>query len=100
MDKEFYKSLKSKEEKLEYLDIIRKVRKKEWDIDNGDKVYEYRRKCTLNRCFDRCSVPTKKTIEKYKFSKDELLPIFDNLFFSVGLSLENGIEDIHSGDSE
>ena len=100
MDKEFYKSLKSKEEKLEYLDIIRKVRKKEWDIDNGDKVYEYRRKCTLNRCFDRCSVPTKKTIEKYKFSKDELLPIFDNLFFSVGLSLENGIGDTHSDDSE
>ena len=100
MDKEFYKNLKSKEEKLEYLDIIRKVRKKEWDIDNGDKVYEYRRKCTLNRCFDRCSVPTKKTIEKYKFSKDELLPIFDNLFFSVGLSLENGIGDTHSDDSE
>lgn len=100
MDKEFYKSLKTKEEKLEYMDIIRKCRKKEWDIDNKDKVYEYRRKCTLNRCFDRCSVPTKKTIDKYEFTKDELLPIFENLFFSVGLSLQNDKEDTDLDDSE
>ena len=100
MDKEFYKSLNTKEEKLEYLDIIRKCRKKEWDIENGDKLYQYRRKCTLNRCFDRCSVPTKKTIEKYSFTQDELLPIFENLFFSVGLQMDHDIKDNNSVDSE
>jgi len=100
MDKEFYKALKTKEEKLEYMDIIRKCRKKEWDMENGDKLYQYRRKCTLNRCFDRCSVPTKKTIEKYSFTQDELLPIFENLFFSVGLKMDCDTKDSSSADSE
>ena len=100
MDKEFYKTLLTKQEKLEYIEIIRRCRKKEWDIENSDKLYQYRRKCTLNRCFDRISVPTKKTIEKYEFTKDELAPIFENLFFSVGLRLDCDTKDNNSADSE
>ena len=100
MDKEFYKSLKTPAAKLEYIDVVRQTRKKDWDEDNPDRLYQYRRKCTMARCFDRCSVPTKKTIDKYKFTKDELGPLFDNLFFSRGLKLPSDTSDTSSADTE
>lgn len=97
MDKEHYKTLTTKESQLEYMDVVRKSRKKAWDEVNGDKVYEYRRATTLRRCEQRISVPTKKTIEKYTFTQEELKPIFDALWsdrFAVNSnSDENDKED-------
>lgn len=78
-EKEYLKSL-SPDEKVLYLDKTRKIAKKEWDLVNTDKVFQYRRATTLRRCEQRCSVPTKQTIEKYTFTKEELKPIFNRLW--------------------
>jgi len=97
MDKEYYKSL-SYNERILYVDAVRRARKSEWDKDNPDKVYFHRRKTTLKRCEDRCSVPTKATIEKYKFTPDELLPIFNALWVDWGLKPNHSPAD--KADSE
>ena len=97
VEKDYLKSL-SRDERVLYLDKTRKIAKKEWDMMNTDKVFKYRRSTTLRRCEQRCSVPTKQTIEKYNFTKDELKPIFDRLWSK--LSLMSDTEDNSSADSE
>ena len=99
MDKEYYKTLLTHEDKLVYMDTVNKSRKAEWDKVNADKVYLYRRSITLRRCIERCSVPTKNTVMKYNFTKEELKPIFDALWtkwtiphFVKGVSVDD-IED-------
>ena len=83
MDKEYYNSLKTHAEKCEYKEQVRKERKHEWDKSNTDKVFLYRRQTTLKRCEQRCSVPTKQTIQKYEFTKEELIPIFNALWSKI-----------------
>ena len=95
MDKVYYKTLETDVEKSLYMDIVRKDRKREWDVDNSDKVYNYRRATTLRRCEQRISVPTKKTIEKYDFTEAELKPIFDALW-----SNRTGVRSSASADSD
>jgi len=67
-------------ERILYANQLRKERKREWDLLNTHKVVAYRRATTLRRCIQRCSVPTKETVKKYHFTKDELKPIFDALW--------------------
>ena len=89
-------------EKAIYNEELRKFRKKEWDLANQDKVALYRRATTLRRCQQRCSVPTRETVRKYKFTKEELKPIFDALWEKWSV-IEKGspdTEDNSSGDSE
>jgi len=100
MDKQYYASLKTKEEKLVYMDIIRKCRKQEWDADNTEKTFAYRRATTLRRCMQRTSVPTKKTIDKYKFTVEELKPIFDGLWTNRFGGGQSGSGDDGSSDKE
>jgi len=98
VDERMYLKSLTNDERILYLDKTRKIAKKEWDIMNTDKVFKYRRSTTLRRCEQRCSVPTKQTIEKYHFTKEELKPIFDNLWSKwAGLS---DTEDNSSADSE
>ena len=91
----------TKAEEILYADQLRKFRKKEWDLANCDKVAAYRRATTLRRCVQRCSVPTKETVRKYKFTKDELKPIFDALWSKWSTVEElTDKEDSSSGDNE
>lgn len=99
MDKEYYKSLPTHAEKCEYACQVRKERKQKWDEANADKVFQYRRATTLRRCEQRCSVPTKQTIKKYNFTKDELRPIFDALWTKWNETLTD-TEDSVEADSE
>jgi len=92
MDKAYYKTLSGKAEQLEYMDVVRKDRKAEWDKVNTEKVYKYRRQTTLRRCEQRCSLPTKGTVDKYKFTKEELIPIF-NALWSKWCPLEFDVTD-------
>ena len=79
MDKEYYYSLND-EEKVIYKNAVKKTYKKSWDAEHPEAIYQHRRATTLKRCRDRCSVPTKNTVEKYKFTKEELEPIFNLLW--------------------
>ena len=89
-------------EKAIYNEELRKFRKKEWDAANQDKVALYRRATTLRRCQMRCSVPTKNTVMRYKFTKEELKPIFDALWekWSTVDSDSPDTADNSSGDNE
>ena len=97
IEKDYLKSL-THDERVLYLDKTRKIAKKDWDMMNPDKVFKYRRSTTLRRCEQRCSVPTKQTIEKYEFTKHELKPIFDRLWSK--LVVLSDTEDSSSADNE
>jgi hypothetical protein len=92
MDKAYYKSLNPTDRVL-YADAVRKARKKEWDATNTDKVFQYRRATALKRCEQRVSVPTRHTIQKYNFTREELRPIFEALWEKWDL---NGHDDDNS----
>ncbi len=70
----------SDEEKELYRKAVNTAYKAEWDIINPEKIWAYRRASTLKRCEERCSVPTKKTINRYKFTPEELKPIYESLW--------------------
>lgn len=89
MDKAYYKSL-NPTDRILYVDAVRKARKKEWDAYNTDKVFQYRRATALKRCEERCSVPTKHTIQKYNFTREELQPIIDGLWDKWELTNDKG----------
>ena len=93
-EKEYMKTLTA-DEKVLYQDKMRKIAKSEWDKLNTDKVFNYRRATTLRRCEQRCSVPTKQTIEKYHFTKEELRPIFNGLW---AMWVESDTEDSSSAE--
>ena len=80
MDKAYYATLKTRAEQLLYKDEVQKARKKYWDDDNADKVHNHRRATTLKRCLKRCSVPTKNTVMRYNYTKEELRPIFESMW--------------------
>jgi len=82
MDKEYFKTLTTPEEKAVYLREVTKQRKKQWDAANTDRVFIYRRKNTLKRCIRNCCVPTPASIKKYDFTEDELRPVFQSLWTS------------------
>ena len=80
MEHKIYIDALSEEEKELYRKAVNTAYKAEWDIINPQKIWSYRRASTLKRCEERCSVPTKKTINRYKFTPEELKPIYDSLW--------------------
>lgn len=73
---------------LEMSDEEKKVytrnRKREWEMNNSDAIFQYRRKSVLQCCYRRASLPTRTTVIKYKFEPHELEPIYQKL-----IELEN-----------
>ena len=69
----------TKKTKVEVTPEIRRERKKAWELANPDKVASYRRKGVLQTCLKRASLPSKATVDRYKFTKDELDPIYEAL---------------------
>jgi len=63
--------------------IYQKLVKEEWAKSNPDKLFAYNRKKCLQRCSDRKSIPTINTVRKYKFTKEELEPIFESLLNKI-----------------
>jgi hypothetical protein len=70
-------------ESLEERDVYVRILKKRWDESNPDRLTTYKRKTTLRRCYERTSLPTRQTVLKWSFTRDELLPIFDALVAST-----------------
>jgi len=99
LDKDYLKTL-SYEDQCIYKDKYRKARKKGWDEQNADKVFLYRRATTLKRCEERCSVPTKSTIQKYGFTPEELKPIWHNLWSKWDMSAPTDSDDSNHPDTE
>jgi len=64
-------------------------RKRLWESNNADSIFQYRRKSVLQCCLRRSSLPTRATVVKYKFTGDELQPIYDKL-----LDLESTVTQI------
>ena len=85
---------------IQELQAYKKQLKTQWDIDNSDRLFIYNRKKTLERCLERASVPTVKTIIRYKFSKEELQPIFDATLNRVMYLAENQSDKSDNSDSE
>lgn len=63
--------------------IYQKLVKEEWAKSNPDKLFLYNRRKTLQRCKERKSIPTLNTVRKYKFTKEELEPIFEALLDKI-----------------
>lgn len=87
-------------ETVKELQEYKKQLKSQWDLDNSEKLYIYNRKKTLERCLERASVPTVKTIVRYKFSKEELQPIFDATLNRVMYLAENQSDKSDNSDTE
>ncbi len=83
------------EDVLEYQKMV----KVEWANSNPDKVYQYNRKKCLQRCSERVSIPTINTVRKYKFTKDELEPIFSNLLNKI-ITESNKVSSPDQSDTE
>tara|TARA_E500000318_G_C3413734_1_gene154603 strand:+ start:227 stop:502 length:276 start_codon:yes stop_codon:yes gene_type:complete len=58
---------------------IKREKKKAWEAANPDRVAAYRRKGVLQTCLKRASLPSKATVERYEFTKEELDPIYEAL---------------------
>ncbi len=63
--------------------IYQQLVKQEWANSNPDKLFNYNRKKCLLRCEERSSIPTVKTVRKYKFTKTELQPLFEFLLNKI-----------------
>jgi len=63
------------DEKKEYT----RKRKKEWEANHTEAIFQYRRKSVLACCYRRASLPTRSTVIKYRYSSEELKPIYDRL---------------------
>ncbi len=63
--------------------IYQQLVKQEWANSNPDKLFNYNRKKCLTRCEERSSIPTVKTVRKYKFTKAELEPLFEFLLNKI-----------------
>ena len=72
-------NFKSAEDILAYQDFVRQ----EWVNSNSEKIFNSQRKKCLKRCEDNASLPTVKTVRKYKFTKEELEPLFDFLLNKI-----------------
>ena len=59
--------------------IHTRQRKKEWESNNPDAIFQYRRKSVLQCCYRRASLPTRVTVLKYRFTDEELAPIYSRL---------------------
>ena len=59
--------------------IHTRQRKKEWEANNTDAIFQYRRKSVLQCCYRRASLPTRVTVLKYRFTDEELAPIYSRL---------------------
>jgi len=57
----------------------KRERKRAWEAANPQRVQEYRRRGVLVTCLKRASMPSKATVERYQFTKDELDPIYEAL---------------------
>ncbi len=58
---------------------LRREKKKAWESANPEKVYAYRRRGVLQTCLKRSSLPSKTTVDRYEFTKEELDPIYEAL---------------------
>jgi|ETNvirenome_2_30_1030614.scaffolds.fasta_scaffold02106_5 secreted Zn-dependent insulinase-like peptidase len=58
----------------------RTQQKRDWEAQNPEKVAIHRRTALLNLCIRRGSMPCKKTVDRYEFTREELMPILDTLF--------------------
>ena len=63
--------------------IYQKLVKEEWANSNPDKVFNYNRRKCLQRCKERISLPTISSVKKYKFTREELKPIFESLLDKI-----------------
>lgn len=57
----------------------KRERKRAWEAANPQRVMEYRRRGVLVTCMKRASMPSKATVERYQFTKEELDPIYEAL---------------------
>ena len=55
-----------------------KSRKKDWDLMNRDKIHEYRKQRTIERCMKTYQLPAQKTRQIYKISAEEMGILFKN----------------------
>ena len=55
----------------------RRELKKQWEAENPERVFEYRRTAVLSACIKRAAFPTRKTIERYNFTRDDLDPLYE-----------------------
>lgn len=53
------------------------IRKREWERNNPDNVFGYRRTEVLKRCMLRGGFPKYSTVQKYNITEDELREIAD-----------------------
>lgn len=65
-------NFKTAEDILEY----RKTVRQQWVNANSEKIFNSQRKKCIKRCQDNSSLPTINTVRKYKFTKEELEPLF------------------------
>lgn len=52
-------------------------RKRVWEEKNQERIANYRRKGIITQSLKRGAMPSIITIDKYKFTREELQPIFD-----------------------
>lgn len=57
----------------------KRERKRAWEEANPERVAEYRRRGVLATCLKRASLPSRATVERYKFTRQELDPIYLSL---------------------
>lgn len=53
------------------------MKKKEWEMNNPENVWHYRRTEMLKRCMERGGFPKMATVEKYQVTEEELREIAD-----------------------
>jgi len=80
MDKEYFRTLTSDADRALYLRSVTKLRKREWDLSNQDKVFKYRRNTTLKRAYRLSAFPSTQSQQKYGFTEDELAPILKSIW--------------------
>lgn len=63
--------------------VEKRERKRAWEAAHPERVAEYRRRGVLATCLKRASLPSKATVERYGFTKEELDPIYAALHGEV-----------------
>jgi hypothetical protein len=64
-------------------------RKREWERNNPENVFGYRRTEVLKRCMERGGFPKLSTVQKYNITEEELREIADAWGIDISFSDED-----------